>query len=252
MGSRIPPHRMQCRPASTSCNGSCSPYALSAIDARRLVRRAARMLSLSLITRFRLAVRFLLLALRRLGPRLCLLTRLLCGLGLRPRLLTRLLRALGLRPRLPTRWLCGLGLRRCLLTRWLRGLGLRPFLLTRWLRGPGLWFGLPRSRRLLVRRAQQPPIHGFARLVTVIALLQRPLLICIRVAIARILPLIDRQRSTGRRTSPIPLVPIAVLLLPAGTPMLTPTRRLSAVPLPKIAGWPAIIENRYTQHEIGY
>ena len=105
-------------------------------------------------------------------------------------------------------------------------------------------------RSLLLRPAQQLAIHGFTRLVTVMPVLQLALLIGTRITIARILPLVHRQRRTGLRPRAVPAIPIAVVLLPAATPMLTPARRLPAVPLLKIDGWPPVVENRHAQHEI--
>ena len=50
----------------------------------------------------------------------------------------------------------------------------------------------------------------------------------------------------------VPAIPIAVVLLPAATPVLTPARRLPAVPLLKICGRPPVVENRHAQYEIRY
>ena len=74
--------------------------------------------------------------------------------------------------------------------------------------------------------------YGFLRLVTIIPGLQRLLLLRMRIPIARILPLVCRQRSRRRNRIAIPVVPSAVILRPRVAPMLVPAwRRITAPPV---------------------
>jgi len=88
------------------------------------------------------------------------------------------------------------------------------------------------------------------RLVMIVAVPQGLLLIHTRIAVARIVALVDRQGCPLGNGKSIPTVPPPPALVPVSAPMVTPTRRRLAIPPEEISRWPSIIEHRDSQQEI--
>src|SRR6185369_17097036 len=103
-----------------------------------------------------------------------------------------------------------------------------------------------RYRRHLLLRALRG--GSVARLVAVVAAMQRLLLLDLGIPISRVLPLIDRQRGRRRYSSPVPMVPTASALRPLVAPMLAPARRCIALPATEICRWIAVVAHRNAQY----
>ena len=160
----------------------------------------------------------------------------------------------------------------CLLLRTLRLLGLtllrlllfprlrRVFLATATLRLRWRFAGLGRLRR--VRRASRLPaigrpalLHstvvmlrdGVLRPIAIVLILQRPLLLDARIAIAGILSLIRRQRRWRLRRAAIPTIPSDSTLFPRTTPMVAPMGRSAPDPGAEVRRRNAVVTHRDAQ-----
>jgi hypothetical protein len=79
-----------------------------------------------------------------------------------------------------------------------------------------------RGRSLHGRCLIMLPHQGIARLVTVILVVNIPLLLDLRIALPRILSLIDRERCRRWSRTAVPFVPSAPMLRPVIAPMIAP------------------------------
>src|SRR6516164_6055403 len=117
------------------------------------------------------------------------------------------------------------------------------------LRGPRrLWLPLRRCASLPTTRCSarlQSLVSllrdGFTRTVMIVLFLDHYLLSdLLRVAVPRVLLLINRQRGRRRHRTAVPAIPSDSTLFPRATPMLAPARRLAHDPRLEIGRRPAV------------
>lgn len=82
--------------------------------------------------------------------------------------------------------------------------------------------------------------HLITRLVSIALCLDRHLPSALRIAVARVLPLIHRQRRRRGRRPAIPTRPAATTLLPGAAEMFAPTRRGIGAPAAEMLGGAAV------------
>lgn len=97
------------------------------------------------------------------------------------------------------------------------------------------------------------PARRFARLVAIVARLDRALLIQLAgIVAAGVIPLIGRQWRSPGHGSAVPTIPSAALTFPVATPVLAPAWGGVGTPAAKIRGWPAVVAHGNAQHEQRY
>ena len=97
------------------------------------------------------------------------------------------------------------------------------------------------------------PARRFARLVAIVARLDRALLIQLAgIVAAGVIPLIGRQWRSPGHGSAVPTIPAAALTFPVATPVLAPAWGGVGTPAAKIRRWPAVVAHGNAQHEQRY
>src|SRR5882672_1769886 len=87
-----------------------------------------------------------------------------------------------------------------------------------------------------------------ARLVAVALAVERVLLRSARVVVARVLPLVLRQRRGRRRPPAASTVNGIVAIQPVAAPVLAPARRAAGMPAAEVRGRAAVVADRHPKH----